>query len=63
LWLSENVFDSFEVSGAALFVEGKQEVYFFDEASRSQFSIDQLNAISDRGEPVLERERESATCL
>lgn len=68
LWLSESVFellniipkhlvDSFEVSGAALFVQGKQEAYFFDEASRSQFPIDQLNAISDRGEPVLEREK------
>jgi two-component system, OmpR family, sensor histidine kinase KdpD len=68
LWLSENVFellnlipknivDSFEVSGAALFLEGKQEVYFFDEASRSLFPIDQLKAISDRGEPVLEREK------
>ncbi len=67
LWLSENVFellnvipkhivDAFEVSGAALFLDGKQEVYFFDEASRSRFPIDQLKAISDRGEPVLERE-------
>jgi two-component system sensor histidine kinase KdpD len=68
LWLSENVFellnvipkhivDAFEVSGAALFLEVKQEVYFFDEASRSRFPIDQLKAISDRGEPVLEREK------
>ena len=67
LWLSENVFellnvipkhivDAFEISGAALFLEGKQEAYFFDEASRSRFPIDQLKAISDRGEPVLERE-------
>ena len=68
LWLSENVFellnlipkhivDSFGVSGAALFLESRQEVYYFDQASRSLFSIDQLNAISDRGEPVLEREK------
>ncbi|HEV2714291.1 MAG TPA: ATP-binding protein [Terriglobales bacterium] len=67
LWLSENVFellniipkhivDSFNVSGAALFLEGKQEAYFFDEVSRSLFPIDQLKAISDRGEPVLDRE-------
>ena len=67
LWLSENVFellniipkdiiDSFAVSGAALFVEGKQETYFFDEASRSRFPADQLKSISDRGEPVLDRE-------
>jgi two-component system, OmpR family, sensor histidine kinase KdpD len=67
LWLSENVFellntipkhiiDSFNVSGVALFVEGKQEAYFFDETSRSSFPIDQLKSISDRGEPVLDRE-------
>jgi two-component system, OmpR family, sensor histidine kinase KdpD len=67
LWLSENVFellnvipkyivDAFAISGAALFLEGKQEVYFFDEASRSLFPIDQLKSISDRGKPVLDRE-------
>src|SRR5215470_1735411 len=68
LWVSENVFELlnlipkyivevFGVSGAALFLEGKQEVYYFDEASRTLFAIDRLNAISDRGEPVLEREK------
>jgi len=68
LWLSENVFellnmipkhivDTFEVSTAALYLEGKQEAYFFDEASRSLFPVDELKAISDRGEPVLEREK------
>jgi two-component system, OmpR family, sensor histidine kinase KdpD len=67
LWLSENVFellnivpkhivDSFEVGGAAIFLEGKQEAYFSDGRSRSLFPIDQLKAISDRGEPVLDRE-------
>jgi two-component system sensor histidine kinase KdpD len=67
LWLSENVFellnvipkhivDSFDLSGAALFLEGKQQAYFLDDLSRSRFSIDQLKAISDRGEPVLDRE-------
>lgn len=67
LWLSENVFEllnlipkhiveSFLLSGAALFVEGKQEVYYFDETSRSLFPTDKLNAISDRGEPELQRE-------
>jgi len=70
LWLSENVFEllniipkhiveSFAVSGAALFLEGKQEAYFFDEASRSLFPIGQLKAISDRGEPVLDREHKT----
>jgi two-component system, OmpR family, sensor histidine kinase KdpD len=67
LWLSENVFellnlipkhlvDSFDVSGAALYLEGKQETYFFDARSRSLFPADQLKAISDRGEPVLDRQ-------
>lgn len=66
LWLSENVFellniipkhivDSFDLSGAALFLEGKQQAYFLDDRSRSMFPADQLKAISDRGEPVLDR--------
>jgi two-component system, OmpR family, sensor histidine kinase KdpD len=66
LWLSENVFellniiprhiaDSFELSGTALFLEGKQEAYFLDNRSRTLFPIDQLKSISDRGEPVLDR--------
>jgi two-component system sensor histidine kinase KdpD len=67
LWLTENAFellnlipksivDAFGVSGAAIFVEGKQNAYFYDGASRHLFSLDQLKAISDRGEPVLDRE-------
>ena len=67
LWLSENVFellnvipkhivDSFEVGGVALFLDGKQETYFFDDRSRNLFPVDQLKAISDRGEPVFERQ-------
>ena len=68
LWLSENVFellniiprhiaDSFDVSGTALFLEGKQETYFLDDRSRSLFPTDQMKAISDRGEPVLDRQQ------
>jgi two-component system, OmpR family, sensor histidine kinase KdpD len=68
LWLSENVFellniipkhiaDSFQVIGAALFLEGKQETYFLDDGSRIQFPSDQLKAISDRGEPVFNRQQ------
>lgn len=68
LWLSENVFellnmipkhiaDSFEVSTAALFLEGKQETYFLDDRSRTLFPRDQLKSISDRGEPVLDRQQ------
>ena len=66
LWLSENVFellniipknivDSFELSGAALFLDAKQETYFLDDRSRTLFPADQLKSISDRGEPVLDR--------
>lgn len=68
LLVSENVFellnlvpryivDSFGVTGAAVFLEGKQESYYLDAASRSLFPADQLKAISGRGEPVFERER------
>jgi two-component system, OmpR family, sensor histidine kinase KdpD len=68
LWLTENVFEllnvipkhlveSFELSGSALYLESKQEVYFFDVASRAAFPADELKAISDRGEPVLNREK------
>ncbi|HTM89675.1 MAG TPA: ATP-binding protein [Terriglobales bacterium] len=68
LLVSENVFellnlvpryivDSFDVTGAAMFLEGKQEFYYLDAASRSLFPADQLKAISGRGEPVFERER------
>lgn len=67
LWLTENVFellnliprnivDAFEVSGAAIFLEGKQDAYFFDGESRRLFPLDQLKSISDRGEPVLDRD-------
>jgi two-component system, OmpR family, sensor histidine kinase KdpD len=67
LWLSDSVFEllnvvpariveSFDVTSAALFVEGKPEVYFSDESSRSLFPVEQLKAISARGEPVLDRE-------
>lgn len=67
LWLSENVFellniiprrlvDGFDVSASAVFVEGKQDAYFFDDRSRTLFPVDQLKSISDRGEPVLDRD-------
>lgn len=67
LLVSENVFElvnaipryiveSFDVSGAAMFLERKQETYYFDSASQSLFPTDQLRAISGRGEPVLDRD-------
>jgi two-component system sensor histidine kinase KdpD len=48
--------DSFGVGGAAIFVEGRQDAYFLDGSSRRLFPLDQLKAISYRGEPVLDRE-------
>ncbi|MCU1269733.1 MAG: periplasmic sensor signal transduction histidine kinase [Acidobacteriaceae bacterium] len=71
LWLSESVFellnvipkhivDSFEAGGVALFLDGKQETYFFDDHSRNLFPVDQLKAISGRGEPVFDRQ--NRTC-
>jgi len=67
LWLSDNVFgllnlipkhlvDAFDVSGAALFLEGRQETYFYDERSRNLFPVEELKVVSDRGEPVLDRD-------
>lgn len=69
LWLTENAFellnlipknvvDSFGLDGAAVFLEGKQDAYFFNDESRLLFSVAQLKAISDRGEPVLDREHQ-----
>ena len=60
LLVSENVFellnlipkhivDSFSVSGAAMFLESRQEIYYLDNNSRSLFSTQQLKAICGRG--------------
>jgi two-component system sensor histidine kinase KdpD len=68
LLVSENVFEllnaipryiveSFEVSGAAMFLEKKQKTYYFDVSSQSLFPVEQLRTIGARGEPVLDRER------
>jgi two-component system, OmpR family, sensor histidine kinase KdpD len=67
LLVSENVFellnlipkhivDSFSVTSAAMFLDGKQETYYLDSNSRSLFSTEHLKAICGRGEPVLDRE-------
>jgi two-component system sensor histidine kinase KdpD len=68
LLVSENIFEllnviprymaeSFEVASAAVFLDSKQEAYYLDTASQSLFPTDQLRAISQRGEPVLDRDR------
>jgi two-component system, OmpR family, sensor histidine kinase KdpD len=51
------IVDSFDVTGAAMFLDAKQETYYLDGRSRSLFPIEQLKAISGRGEPVLDREK------
>lgn len=67
LLVSENIFEllnaipryiveSFGVTSAAMFLESKQETYYFDTADQSLFPAEQLKAISGRGEPVLDRE-------
>jgi two-component system sensor histidine kinase KdpD len=67
LLVSDNVFgllntipkyivECFGVTGAAMFVDAKQETYFFDPSSQSLFPVEQLKAISSRGEPVLDRD-------
>lgn len=55
--LPKYIVDCFGVTGAAMFVEGKKETYFFDPASQTQFPVEQLKAISSRGEPVLDRDQ------
>ena len=67
LLVSENIFellnaipryivDTFGATGAAMFLDRKQETYYLDPASQSLFPTEQLKAISGRGEPVLDRE-------
>jgi two-component system, OmpR family, sensor histidine kinase KdpD len=67
LLVSDNVFgllnaipkyivECFGVTGAAMFLDAKQETYFFDPSSQSLFPVEQLKAISSRGEPVLDRD-------
>ena len=68
LLVTENVFgllnnvpsyivDSFGVTGAAVFLDNKQKTYFSDISVQSLIPIDDLKAVSGRGEPVLNRER------
>lgn len=67
LLVSDNIFellnaipryivDSFGVTGAAMFLDRKQETYYLDPPSQALFPVEQLKAICGRGEPVLDRE-------
>jgi two-component system sensor histidine kinase KdpD len=51
------IVESFDVTGAAMFLERKQEIYYFDTTSQSLLPAEQLRTISVRGEPVLDRDR------
>lgn len=67
LLVTENIFEllnaipryiveSFGVSGAAMFLERKQQTYYFDLTNQASLPADQLKAICGRGEPVLDRQ-------
>jgi len=51
------VTEIFEASGAALFLENKGKIYYSDINLQSQLPVDQLRAVSGRGEPVFDREK------
>ncbi len=51
------IVDSFGVVGAAIFIENKQKTYFSDLTVQSAVPLDELKAVSGRGEPVLDRKR------
>lgn len=54
--LPRYIVESFSVTGAAIFLERKQETYYFDSSNQSLFTTEQLKAISGRGEPVLDHQ-------
>lgn len=47
--------ESFGVVGAALYIENKQKTYYSDITVQSAVPLEQLKAVSGRGEPVLDR--------
>ena len=68
--VTENVFEllnkmptyiaeAFGADGAALFLENKQKTYYSDIRMRQVFPVEQLRAVSGRGEPVFDRDRRS----
>lgn len=48
--------DSFGVTSAAMFLDEKRKTYYLDSTSQYLFPPEQLQAISGRGEPVLDRQ-------
>jgi two-component system, OmpR family, sensor histidine kinase KdpD len=51
------IVDSFGVTGAAVFLDNKQKTYFSDISVQSLMAVEDLKAISGRGEPVLNRQQ------
>ncbi len=55
------IVDSFGVIGVAIFLENKGKTYYSDAAMQVVIPVEQLKAISGRGEPALDRS--SKTCF
>ncbi|HTS07646.1 MAG TPA: DUF4118 domain-containing protein [Candidatus Eisenbacteria bacterium] len=51
------VTEIFQATGAALFLENKGKVYYSDISLQAQVPVEQLRAVSGRGEPVFDREQ------
>jgi len=54
--LPSHVTEIFQASGAALFLENKGKVYYSDISLQTQVLLEQLRAVSGRGEPFSDRE-------
>ncbi len=54
--LPSYVTEIFNASGAALFLENKGKIYYSDISLQTQVPLDQLRAVSGRGEPFSDRE-------
>src|SRR5215467_7491844 len=52
------IVESFGAAGAAIYLENKQKTYFSDATIQPLISVEELRAISSRGEPVLDRHRQ-----
>ena len=57
--LPAHIAEVFGAAGAALFLEHKQKTYFSDISMQALFPLEELRAVSGRGEPVFDREHRS----
>jgi two-component system sensor histidine kinase KdpD len=51
------IVESFGAAGAAIYLENKQKTYFSDATIQPLIAVEELRAVSGRGEPVLDRKR------